>query len=151
MAEATTAAPVPAAPAVPVAPSGAPVTENGEGYAQAQFTPEQTAAVTHLAELRKQAADPALDQGKKDALMQKMSQLSRHAFLGEKSPSWYGDAKPDPRLSDTSEYDGMAEIGAPLADSMTPEQIKTFRGGAVIRGLSPAVSGAVSSFVQELA
>lgn len=151
MAETTTAAPAAPAAAAPVAPSGAPIAENGEGYAQAQFTPEQTAAVTHLGELRKQASDPALDRGKRDALMGKMSELSRHAFLGEKSPSWYSDAKPDPRLSDASDHNDMAEIGAPLSESMTADELSQLKFAGTVKGLHPIVSGAVSDFVREFA
>src|ERR1041385_6554325 len=77
------------------------------------MAPAQQAAVSHLADLRKQASDPALDHGKRDALMRKMSELSRHAFLGEKAPTWYAPAA-DARDTSTEPFDGMAEMNRQL-------------------------------------
>jgi hypothetical protein len=129
--------------------------QQGSGHVEAPAaegaSESQTAAVAHLAELRKQAADPALDRGKRDALMQKMSELSRHAFLGERSPSWYGEQTPDPRLSDNSEYDEMSGALDGLAKPMTADEKSQFKFAGTVKGLHPAVNGEVSKFVEALA
>jgi hypothetical protein len=135
--------------------TGAPGNEAPQGgHVEAQAAPmgeAQAAAVAHLAELRTQAADPSLDSGKRDALMKQLSELSRHAFLGEKSPSWYGEQKPDPKLSDTSDYDPMSSLNAPLSETMTADQVAQIRSGGTIRGLHPTTSAAVAEFVSEMA
>lgn len=143
MSEATTAAPVPAAPAAPVAPSGATVTE-GEGYAQAQLSDTQSAALKEVANLR-------IEYGKapSDAILQKMGALARFALAGGEKPADFMPAAPLP--PDLSEYDPMSGMGAPLSKSMSSDELAHFKSAGTIRGLSPAVSGAVSSFVQELA
>lgn len=129
--------------------------QQGGGHVEAPAaepaSESQTAAIAHLTELRKQASDPTLDHGKRDALMHKMSQLSRHAFLGEKSPSWFGAALPDPRLSDTSEYDPMSNLNAPLSEKMSADQLAQMKTAGTVKGLHPTVSGAIASFVSEMA
>lgn len=137
-----------------VSSTGAPGNEAPQGgHVEAQAAPmgeAQAAAVAHLAELRTQAASE-LDSGKRDVLMKQLSELSRHAFLGEKSPSWYGQATPDPRLSDTSEYDPMSSLNAPLSEKMSSDQLAQIRSGGTIRGLHPTTSAAVAEFVSEMA
>lgn len=111
----------------------------------------QTAAIAHLAELRTQAADPALDHGKRDALMKKMSELTHHIHLGAKAPAWLDGAKPDPRLSDTSEYDPMSSLNAPLSEKMSADQLAQMKTAGTVKGLHPTVSSAIASFVSEMA
>jgi hypothetical protein len=129
--------------------SGAPIVESGEAYATPTFSPEQTAGLAEINSLRSQASDPALDRGQRDVLMQKMSELQRHVFTGGDKPAWFG-AQPA-AAPDLSEHDSMRESLAGLEKSISPEEVETLRGSAVVRGLHPSTAGAVAKLVGELA
>src|SRR5882672_12263985 len=97
---------------------------------------DQAAAVAHLGELRKQAADPTLDHGKREAIMQKMSELSRHAFLGAKAPAWYGETKPDARDTSNEEHDPLADALRGSTDTLTQAEHDQLVTHGKVQGLA---------------
>jgi hypothetical protein len=83
----------------------------------------QGAAIEHINQLRREAMDPALDRHKRDAIVQKMSELSKHAFLQAKAPAWYGEAQPDARATSLTEYDPLGEsLAAAASATLTPQE-----------------------------
>lgn len=95
--------------------------DDGNQAAQStEMTPEQQSAVGHIDALRRQASDPALGRAEREQVMQKISQLQRHTFMGEAAPAWYGEHKPDPKLTDmrpVSDSDlGMEKHFVPIVE-----------------------------------
>jgi hypothetical protein len=142
-----------AAPAAGGVPdSGAPVVESGEGYAAPEFTPAQTAGLAEINNLRAQASDPALEHGKRDALMQKLSEMQRHVFAGGEKPAWFGEALAVDPKTGMQEHDSFAaSLGEGLTRPASAEELSHLRSAGTIKGLHPEVSGAVATFVRDLA
>src|SRR5258708_3152455 len=80
---------------------GAPILENGQGYAAPQLSETQSAALKEIANLRAEyATKPS------DALLQRMAKLQSFALANGEKPA---DFLPgDPAAPDLSEHDEMA-------------------------------------------
>jgi hypothetical protein len=142
MTEAT--APAPAAAPAPVAPSGAPIVENGGTYAEAQLSETQNAALKEVANLR-------IEYGKTptDAILKKMGALQVFALAGGEKPADFMPS--DPLPPDLSEHDDMAGTFSGLNKPMTADELSQLKFTGTVKGLHPTVSGAVSDFVREFA
>lgn len=119
-----------------------------EGGTPEPMSAETTAAVTKLAELRKDASNPSLSHNDRDAIMQKMSELSKHAFLGEKMPAWY-QAKPDAKDTSTEAYDGLAEELAKASEPMTDAQHEQIIREGMVQGCDRVTATLAADFAQK--
>jgi hypothetical protein len=130
--------------------SNAPAQHVEQQAPAAPMAPEQAAAVAHIGELRKQAADPALTYEQRAVIIEKMSALSKHAWLGAKAPAWYSakSEAPPPDMRTLAEAADDLNLGsyAPMNDR---EHEHFVRAGNV-QGLNPAVSNALAGFVHDL-
>src|SRR5206468_1522344 len=106
---------------------GAPVTENGEGYAEAQLSETQTAALKEAANLR-------IEYGKapSDAILKKMGALQRFALAGGEKPADFMPGDPPP--PDMREHDDMAGIGSGLTKPMSADELSQLKFAGTVKG-----------------
>lgn len=134
----------PAAPAAPAAPAP-------QHDAQpAEMTADQQAGVARIGELMREAGDPALEHGKRDALNKKIVELQRHVFNGDKKPAWYGEQKPDPRLTDQRPHDPMRELDRAMATPASAQQVDQAVRNAVVQGVDRNLAQTVAQAGAEL-
>jgi hypothetical protein len=108
---------------------------------------EQQAALQEIGRMRASYSTTPSDQ--RDALTQKIVELQRYAFGTGPKPTWHGEQKPDPKLSDLSEYDPMAEAFAKGYEPMSTQDAQLVRSNVVLNGLSPQNADAFMDFAQE--
>ena len=124
--------------AAPAAPAQQPNVNVETGEAAPAFTPDQQGAFAEIETLRAELMDPARDRSQDGAKMEKLVETQKFAFGHGDRPSWMPGAQSDPRLTDQSEHDPLAQsFEGALRNEMSSDQAEQFRAGAVVRGLAP--------------
>jgi hypothetical protein len=111
----------------------------------AQMSADQQAGVREIDNLRGEYGKPGADT---DQLVKRISELQRHVFNGGSKPSWYGDQKPDPKLTDLSEHNPMSQTFARAMQPMTGEESGQLRTHGLVKGLAPASASFVAQVAQ---
>ena len=134
------ARPTPAAPAAPQQQAAV------EAAQPAPMSADQQAGVSAIRDLMREASDPTLERGKRDALNRKIVDLQRHVFNGGERPAWYGEQKSDPRTTSNEAFDPMADTMAKALEPMSAQDREHLALHSRVQGLDAQAASLLADF-----